>query len=168
MSLHERFTNERAWSKGPGIPEGQDLERALLGRAVVDARERPEGYLSFKDALDYARKHQPSPFERSKTVKELRAKVALYCDDKNEAVKFYTAVGTPLDIYHGVDAFFEQGRRIATLDVSMRDKEEYKADVLVRAALDDDGIVAVNESELQDAASKIAAVLNGAPPTAIE
>ncbi len=116
MSLHEDFSNERAWRKGPGIPAGSDVESALFGSPIVFHKERKEEYIPFEQAIDFTKKHQPNPLERSRAVKDLRAKVVALCDDTTTPVKFFTAIGTPLDIYHGVDALFEQGGRIATVD----------------------------------------------------
>lgn len=82
--------------------------------------------------------------------------------DTRTPVRFYTAVGTPLDVYHGVDAFFEQGGRIATVDVSLREKEMGKADVLLHVAMDDEGKVSLSEAEMKYAAHRIAEVLNRA------
>ena len=149
---------ENAW-KGPGIKDGVDLERGLLGKSTVGQGEHLE-YMSFKDAVTFAREHQPDIFKRSQAIKNLRNRVALYCDDKDEPVKFFTAVGTPLDIYHGVDAFFEQDGRIATVDVSMREKETYKADVLLVASLDTEGEIVISESEMKSVAGKVAQILD--------
>ncbi len=46
------------------------------------------------------------------------------------------------------------------IDVSLREKETCKADVLLVASLDDEGKVAVSEQEMTHAASKIAEILN--------
>lgn len=162
MSLQESFSNERAWRKGPGIPAGSDAEFALFGSPRVPSRERIDGYIPFGQALEFVKQHQPNPLERSRAVRDLRAKVAESCLDTRTPVRFFTAVGTPLDIYHGVDAFFEQGGRIATVDVSLREKEYGKADVLLLATLDEEGKVSISDAEMQQAARKIANVLNKA------
>jgi hypothetical protein len=64
---------------------------------------------------------------------------------------------------HGFDAFFEQGGRIATIDVSLQEKESLKADVLLLASFDKDGGAIVGEEEAAHAAAKIAERLNAAP-----
>lgn len=161
MSLQEQFSHERAWRKGPGIAAGSDVESALLGTPNIPREKRHDGYLSFDKAVDFVKEYQPNPLERSRAMKELRHKVAALCTDDRTPVKFFTAIGTPLDVYHGVDAFFEQGGRVATMDISLRAKEIGKADVLVQASLDANGNVAISDEEMTRAADKIAAVLNG-------
>ncbi len=49
-----------------------------------------------------------------------------------ENLHFYSAVGSPLDLFHGVDAWFEldNGKRV-TIDLTMNpNKDEYKADIV--------------------------------------
>jgi hypothetical protein len=162
MSLQEQFSHERAWRKGPGIASGADVESALFGSPRIPREERVDGYLPFAKALDFVKQHQPGPLERSKTVKDLRSKIAELCMDTKTPVRFFTATGTPLDVYHGVDAFFEQGGRIATVDVSLREKEITKADVLLHASMDEEGKVSVSEEEMSYVAQRIADVLNRA------
>jgi hypothetical protein len=160
MGLQEQFSNERAWRKGPGIPDGADIERAVLGMPVVAPKERRDDYMPFRDAVEYVKKHQPNALERSKIVRELRERVVALCDNIEMPVKFFTAVGTPLDTYHGIDAFFEQNGKIATIDISLKDKEGHKADVLVKVAFDDEGRPQVNTQDVASAAVEIASRLN--------
>lgn len=154
MGLHERISLEKAWNKGPGISDGEDVERAVLGSPKK--KEENNEYVPFQEAIRQVKEDQPSPFERSLIVKELRNKIAANCTDKTEAVKFFTAVGTPLDIYHGIDAFFEQGLRRVTLDISMREKRSFKADVLMKVDMDRDGNIIVEPIELENVARDIA------------
>lgn len=162
MSLQESFSHERAWRRGPGIPAGADAESAIFGSPRISREERNKGYIPFDRAVDFVKEHQPNPLERSRTVSALRAKIAKLCLDTRTPVRFYTAIGTPLDVYHGVDAFFEQGGRIVTVDVSLREKEIGKADVLLHATMDNEGKVAVPEAEIEHAARRIADLLNQA------
>ncbi|OHB18476.1 MAG: hypothetical protein A2854_04315 [Parcubacteria group bacterium RIFCSPHIGHO2_01_FULL_56_18] len=161
MSLQEDFSKERGWRKTPDtIAYGSDVERALFGNASLARGEKDAGYMPFEQALEFAKKHQPNLLARSRTVKDLRMKVAALCSDTTVPVKFFTAVGTPLDTFHGVDAFFEQGGRIATIDVSLREKEAVKADVLLLASFGKEGEAVVSEEEVLSAARKIAERLN--------
>jgi hypothetical protein len=164
MSLHERISHENAWRKSneaPTIAEGTDLEQALLGKPSVQSEEVE--YMSFQEAADFVKEHQQNLPGRSRALRELRNEVAADCKDKTKPVKFFTAVGTSLDIYHGVDGFFEQDGRIATLDVSMREKESYKADVLLVASLDEEGNIVVDDEEIKHVAAKIAAKIDASP-----
>jgi hypothetical protein len=162
MGLHERFGNERAWRKRPdSFPEGKDIERAAFGIPPIKNKDRLDTYQPFNEALQYVHEHQPSPLERrSHSIKNLRSKIASLCHNEFEPVKFYTAVDTPLDTYHGVDGFFEQGHRIVTVDISMREKEAFKADVLLIASLDEDGRVVIDEREMDRVAHEVADRLN--------
>lgn len=162
MSLQEQFSRERAWRKGPGIAAGNDVESALFGSPRIPREEKVDGYLPFEKAIDLVKQYQPGPLERSKTVKDLRSKIAELCMDTRTPVRFYTATGSPLDIYHGVDAFFEQGGRVATVDVSLREKEITKADVLLHATMSEEGKVMVSDEEMAYVAQKVAEVLNRA------
>jgi hypothetical protein len=163
MSLQERFSNEQAWRSGPGIARGSDVEHALLGKADLSRGEKDDAYMPMAQAIEFVKKHQPNSLERSRVVKDLRAKVVALCGDTGTPVKFFTGVGTPLDTYHGIDAFFEQGGRIATIDISLREKESYKADVLLLATFADDGRAIVSDQELTSAAHIIAEKLNAEP-----
>ncbi len=161
MGLHEHFNNERAWSKKrPGIASGSDIEKAAFGLPVMYTAEKKDEYMSYSAALAFAKDHQPNPLKRPQIVKELRGKIVDLCSDTINPLKFYTAVGTPLDTYHGVDAFFEMGERVVTLDVSGREKEVHKADVLLFAQLNDAGELVVEQAEMDRVAREVAALLN--------
>jgi hypothetical protein len=163
MSLQEQFSNERAWrNKRPGIAAGTDAESALFGSPRVTQEEKAGAYVPFARAVEFVKERQPNPLERSKEIKELRSRIAELCLDTRTPVRFYTAVGTPLDLYHGVDAFFEQGGRIATVDVSLREKEIAKADVILLATMDEEGKVSLSKEEIDHAARKVAEILNRA------
>jgi hypothetical protein len=155
MGLRARFQEEKAWNKEPGISDGDDAERALFG-SVEAAASRTDGYVGYHDAVTIAKLNQPDVLKRSKLIKDLRAKVAELCQDTSEPVKFYTAVGSPLDIYHGVDAFFEQAGRRVTLDVSLREKDRHKADVLVNVGFKKDGALELPMSEFMRVADEVA------------
>ena len=161
MGIFENFGIEKAWKQGPEIADGADFEQALLGSAIDIPEGEHDHYLSFKDAIEYTKEHQPSIFDRSEWIKDLRARISEKCTDKDTPVKFYTAVGTPLDIYHGVDAFFEQGGRIATVDVSLHEKEQ-KADVLLIGGFDEDGNITISEADMETVANQLAEKLNAA------
>ncbi len=160
MGLHEQFSQEKAWRRGPGIQDGADIERSVLGAAKIKPAERMDTYIPFAEAIEYVKKHQPDGLHRSKIIRDLRSKIAAFCTDVEHPVKFYTAVGTPLDTYHGVDAFFEQGNIIVTVDVSLREKIKQKADVLLLVAFDKEGRPTISSGDLERVASQIANNLN--------
>lgn len=156
---HESPSSEWNWKKNPGISAGADVERAVFGAPRLERGQ----YVAYREALEYVKNNQPSLQERPKIATMLRRKVADLCSDESLPVKFYTAVGTPLDIYHGVDAFFEQGSKIVTVDISMREKETTKADVLLVASMDEEGRVLIAANEMQQVAEKIATLLSSVP-----
>ena len=159
MSLQENFLNDR-WRKTPdNMAYGSDVERALFGSPTI-GKEKNEEYMPFEQAVEFVKQHQPDPMKRSRMVKDLRTRIADLCTDATVPVKFFTAIGTPLDVYHGVDAFFQQGEHIVTVDISLREKESQKADVLLIASFDKAGNAVVSEGEMLGAASQIAAKFN--------
>lgn len=163
MGLREVFEQGDAWRRGgnhapDGLPSGRDAEKKVLGIPTGPLKTE---YQKFDDAIAYAKDHQPSLFERSTIVKTLRASIADMCRNKQTPVKFFTAVGTPLDMYHGVDAFIEQGGRIVTLDVTLADKSSSKADVILYLDMNDEEVVSVDPKHLQGVATVIAQKLNG-------
>lgn len=161
MGLHERFNSERAWSKKqPGIAAGSDIEKAAFGLPITYTKEKKDEYMPYGAAIDFAKDHQPNPLTRPKTVKELRGKIVALCSDTTNPLKFYTAVGTPLDTYHGIDAFFELGGCVVTLDVSGREKELFKADVLLFAQLNDAGELVIEKDEMDRVAREVATLFN--------
>lgn len=147
-----------------GYKEGKDLEQGLLGterRFVPEGEVRRikfegdvvevEAYLPFAEAIEKAKERKlfsptdPAP----EFANDLHAMVAdfLGLEDLTE-LEYYTALapeGLPLnslDFDHGVDAFFElkrkegKGNDRVTLDLSFRDKDTVKADVLLRLSED--------------------------------
>lgn len=154
MGIYENIRAQEAW-KGPGISDGKDLERGLLGEPHTSPEKSLE-YLSYREALVQAKERQPSILNRHPTINKLRTRIAELCGNTKDPVKFYTAIGTSLDIHHGVDAFFEQGNVTVTLDVSAQEKELYKADVLMHATLTDEGKIVIKQQEIERVAVLIA------------
>ena len=111
--------------------------------------------MSFSKALAFTKEHQPSTLSRSRVVTKLRNSIAERLSDSTTPVKFFTAVGTPLDVYHGVDGFFEQGSRIVTCDISLREKEVIKADVLIVVTMGREGLVSISDIEMKRAVENI-------------
>ncbi|MBL4662047.1 MAG: hypothetical protein JKY22_00400 [Flavobacteriaceae bacterium] len=161
MGLQEKFDRNNAWEGRPigaiGLKEGIDAERAILGVATGESSDE---FMPFTEAIDDTKERQPLPFGRSKLIKNLREKIAGKCNNKGIPVKFFTAVGTPLDIHHGVDAFFEHGRERVTLDLTLREKNSSKADIILYASLDGDGEVHIEPYEMERVAIAAAAILN--------
>lgn len=158
MDLHHEHLQQKAW-RGAGVREGEDIERAAFGSPNIQSRERVDKYLPFHAAVEYVKKHQPQFAQRPQAASRLRQYVAGFSSDTSQPIKFFTAVGTPLDTFHGIDAFVEQGGVIATIDISARDKEIQKADVLLAAHLTPDGTLNISDTELIRVAKELAAVI---------
>jgi len=86
---------------------GHLLESRMLGEST----EKETGYQYYKEAINFVKEHQawenpsdPDP----RFANDLHATIAdkLGIEDY-DLLKFYTAVGSALDHYHGIDAFFE-------------------------------------------------------------
>jgi len=110
------------------IPEGVSgrmYEAETLGSGVAAtkwfARARElgadeQGFLPYEKAVELAREFQPSdptnpamdfPNDLRLAIIERLEERGLLEPNNEDNVKFYSAVGMPLDIFHGVDAFVE-------------------------------------------------------------
>ncbi len=150
----------RKFGSSPDISRGYTgrmHETDLFGSLKIDpnARKRyeqlyerfkqPDGYVNYNRSMDLVRRSYPEGEEVNpdkEFAKDLRLEVLDIFeipDDQADSIRFFSAVGTPLDVFHGVDAWIEvsdpdQGRVEVTLDASLKpDKvqEGYKADVIV-------------------------------------
>ncbi|GEM_PF-2923599 len=143
---------------------GKDLEQGLLGTERHLAPEgkvrhvefegeveQVEGYLPFEAAVQSAKERKTfSPTDpEPEFANDLHATIGEMLGLKDLGqLEYYTALApegsplTSLDFDHGVDAFFElktpgeSGQERVTLDISLRDKERVKADVLLRLSPD--------------------------------
>lgn len=105
---------------------GHLFEEAILGYCVVSWK----GHMTYRDAMVAARKSQPK--RKSEFAATLEREVARELGSWD--VQYFTAVRTPLDFFHGVDAFLEFRGHIVTLDLTTNPhKDCCKADLLVAA-----------------------------------
>ncbi len=103
-------------------------------------------YVNFSDSLNLVKKFQPidkntgeriDPTNPAKPfLKDLRLELVDTLDlseEEADKVKAYTAVKSPLDIFHGVDAFLDIKGDIVTLDLTLRKdtSSKTKADIIV-------------------------------------
>ncbi len=98
-----------------------------------------EGYFTEERSYDWVKKNQPwNPSDPSnKMANDLHYLVGekLGLEDFND-LKLYSALGSPLDLYFGVDAFFEYGDAKITLDITANPhKTEHKADYIIHEDL---------------------------------
>ncbi len=120
-----------------------ELSSALKARTVSGGKST---YLGYEEAMRLAIRSQVDTPEQPKRLfmKDLRLaiegvfKIAFH--GKQFSVKIYSAIGTPLDIYHGVDAFVEiedemKKRTTITFDVTLDELKKMtdgmKADVMI-------------------------------------
>ena len=127
-----------------------DTKNPEYQKALQEAQkeEEKEGlkndYIRFKKAVELAKKFQPydpanpdKPFARDIRI-ALQELLKLTSDEEMDRVKFYTASGTPLDKFHGVDAFIEYEESPqkdpyrATFDFTINpQKQAYKSGIVV-------------------------------------
>lgn len=136
-----------------------DVRNPKYQEALKKVSQDAKGYVNYNDSMDLARHFQPAPPDGPKKefAKELRNEVADKLGLEDKDVLFYTAVKTPLDLWHGTDAFLTvktvEGEFTVKLDASLRDKEEHKADILVTGVPDPN----LNEDAFTKAIDGIAA-----------
>lgn len=130
--------------------ENRDYQKELKKLQEEGAREgATNGFIKRAKAMELVRKFQPcdptnpyqKPFSRDIRVSliDLMIIKGLISDDDEDKnrIKFYTAVGTPLDKFHSIDAFIEfedkNGKKYpVTFDLTLnQNKQEYKSDIVV-------------------------------------
>lgn len=99
--------------------------------------KHPEQYQKYSDAIADVKNNQPGdPTDpKPRFANNLHTEVAteLGLGDDLSQLRFYTAIGSALDHYHGVDGFFEFGEARVTMDITQNPAKEggYKADIIV-------------------------------------
>lgn len=112
------------------------LEVDMFGERFRKRRGGPGEYKKYEEALKEVKVDYPGdPSDpRERFASDLHAEVAqeLGLEDWSE-LRLYSAVGSSLDYYHGVDAFFEWRDQRVTMDVTRNPAKEsgYKADVIL-------------------------------------
>ena len=123
------------------------LEEELLG--ACDGWKNKE-YMPYADALEFVKAHQPEGWRpsdpRPRFAADLFTTVALALlgpEGDWTDLKFYTAVDSPLDVFHGTDAFFEYQDKIIKIDLTINpQKGDAKADFIINPDKDDLEVVA--------------------------
>lgn len=145
-----------------GIPTGKDIEFAVLGPSLAMSSRMPE-YQTRGDAITTLLKAGPIPSEKmSVFAKELVTYItrAAYKAGLGH-IKFRSALGTSLDIHHGVDALFATERgAVVTLDVTANEeKTVHKADIIVHVGIDGEGNVLFNDDQRAELSKRITTLL---------
>lgn len=127
----------------------REYQKELL-RLQEEAAEKgsTRGHIPYEEAMELARKFQPfdpthpnKPFARDVRISLLdlmiNKKLITNSEEDQDRVKFYTAVKTPLDTFHDVDAFVEfkdldNKKYLVTFDLTLNpQKQKYKSDIIV-------------------------------------
>ncbi len=121
-----------------------DFKRTPAFMRAYRAAANERGYVNYRQSVELVEQHyEGDPTNPAKPLaNELRMAVidelGLETDADMDRIKFFTAIGTPLDHFHGVDAWIEfvpevgPPRRV-TIDVTLNpNKETHKADVIVQ------------------------------------
>ena len=101
-------------------------------------------YTSYENSMNIVKKSQPwdttDPQPRFANNLHANVAMALGIEDWSQ-LQFYTAVGSPLDYFHGIDCFFEFQGHVVTIDVTTNpDKDEYRADFILQRDTDEQEI----------------------------
>ena len=127
-----------------------DTDNPKYRQALEKAKKEEEkagmkdGYIRFRKAMELARQSQTydptnpnKPFARDIRI-AFQDLLKLETPEEMDLVRFFTAVGTPLDKLHGVDGFLEyldpkdRKRYFATFDLTANpQKRVYKSDIIV-------------------------------------
>lgn len=151
------------------IPKDADYKNALL---KLQEKAGKNGYVGFNDSVDLVKKFQPwdpsnpgKDFARDIRI-EIIDRLNLAKEEDMERVKFYTAVGSPLDVFHGVDAFLEYAGEEGeiyrvTFDLSLDPgkEEKHKADLVVKELSDPQTETEKYLEEVAQIAEKAAALI---------
>lgn len=114
-------------TKGNIANSGQLFEEEILGHCRVSWNGE---YLPWGKAVWQVRKNQPwNTF--CPEILFLRTVLDKLKKELRISAEFYTAVGTALDVYHGVDGYFYFRGIMVTVDASLRNKNAFRTDLLL-------------------------------------
>lgn len=135
---------------------GHMLEWDVFG-ACLWKYEEGSDYIPYRKAMAWVKRSQPwDPTDPEPEVANaLHAFVCMALSVRDwSRVTLYTAVGSPLDRWHGRDAFIEFRGRVVTIDVTQNThKDSHKADIILPAEVVEDRVL------LQEYGRKIARLL---------
>ena len=131
-----------------GIIENE-LFSEVKKRGYFENHPGLDAYVNFRDSERFVKEnqpwadpHRPNKFFPLSLIKLLETDSSL---PKNGTISFYTAVGSHLDRWHGIDGFFEYSyeedghmkRVVATTDVTTNPhKDSHKADIIISVPKD--------------------------------
>lgn len=114
---------------------GGTVERELFDRPKGMAAETPK-YLNRREAFRFVREHQPEGSDPHDPKQDFAASVMAEVEkilgvSGKDQILFYTAVGSSLDRYQGIDGWYEYKGTIVTIDLTANPhKDSHKADIV--------------------------------------
>ena len=138
--------------------DGRALEREILGMAGSDEMPKfKEFWLAVREVrLRQLARGILSNSPITVVTKKLFQSVRRHLRNKRDQrlLEFYVAIGSALDVYHGIDMFFQIRSRIVTLDLTRRaSKEDAKADFLLTADM-------IEKDQIEELGKTIADIFN--------
>ena len=126
---------------------GRLLESVVFGTTAV-AWKGEMKYLPYRESFNFCRTHQPYGWDPTdpptRTGSNLYASIALKLEETVgefdwRDLKFFSAIGSPLDVFHGIDGWFEFRGRVVTFDLTANTAKAdgYKARVILLYEEDD-------------------------------
>lgn len=126
---------------GP-IHSGPELEEALFDCSSQSRNRRPPKR-SFDRSVDHVKRNQHTIVcngwnpkkPHTEAARAMHTRVAKNLPRGKRELRLFVSIGTTLDVYYGVDAFFEYRGVIVTIDVTIsRYKKKAKADFVLTAS----------------------------------
>lgn len=129
------YKHQRCASKSDNLT-GHLFEYEVLGVAAKFVTREDIKYIPYRQALQQAKQKQVKEWDPTdpptSVANDLHAMVALKLGIDNwSELKLFSSIGQALDRFHGVDAFFEHRGNVCTIDLTLKDKGGYKADMEV-------------------------------------
>jgi hypothetical protein len=137
---------------------GRLLESIVFGKTTV-AWEGEMRYLPYKEAFTFCKEHQPCGWNPTdpptRAGSNLYASIALKLEetigefDWEKELRFFSAIGSPLDVFHGIDGWFEFQGRVVTFDLTANTAKAdgYKAKVILLYEDDDNSEITLHGIE---------------------
>ncbi len=164
--MKQNFESSYGYSgRAPGIQSGKDLEQGMLGKpSEAVAAKSFQDYLPYGEAMKKILDSEACVLTDS--IRKLKSLVHQKVAPESGFIRVRSALGSSLDIHHGVDLVMEYNGNIVTIDItenSVKISTGAKADIILPAFLDDDGIPTINENIMNDVSDEIARRLLGGP-----
>ena len=123
---------------------GKIFEWCLLGSCKATIGYQEAQYLDFKKSLEWVKNNQksdPTGKPEKAFAQAIKRGIAKKLGVLYHEVRYYSAIGSALDIFHGIDAFVEYGGKIVTIDVTKESHKTYrKANILITKDIYEAGV----------------------------